>query len=130
MNEYDPESISAWLCKGGPCDESGDRCKVLSEDCCACVYAGNLIVRQSAELKADWTAYTISKDTMQAELDRLSAENRLLKSFVDCLRIDLKNLDSVSTRQTTDIPGDITGFGVDTRQDEDTEDFTDWKGRR
>lgn len=45
------ESASEWLCKGGPCLEAGDRCEVLSEDCCPCVLSGNLLIRQRDEIE-------------------------------------------------------------------------------
>lgn len=68
------EALAKWLCRGGPCLEAGDRCKVLSEDCCPCVLAGNLLERQRDEIERLPDDYETQLEFAQAENKRLTVE--------------------------------------------------------
>ena len=82
---YTPTEAAEWLCRGGPCVESGDRCKVLAENCCLCVYSGNLIVRQSAENKK----LLCDVEDSDKALDKYWKENKQLIAEVSHYRAAL-----------------------------------------
>ena len=110
---YTPTEAAEWLCRGGPCVESGDRCKVLAENCCLCVYSGNLIVRQSAEIKTNDRRYRMAQDRANNDIERqkhintthleehkrLVAENERLKGVLAELESALGLDAPVSTEQ-------------------------------
>ena len=46
---YTIESVAKMLCTGEICGEN--KCRVLAEDCCPCVFAGNALMRGTAALQ-------------------------------------------------------------------------------